>query len=87
MTAGAGVSLPQPPGRGRNGGPAGGSSASRAGNKWPYLAPTWVKLAQVFPIGVGLGFLFRAYGVEGCMLAHAGINLVLVYLSPHLIVR
>jgi membrane protease YdiL (CAAX protease family) len=38
----------------------------------PFLA--WAKFLQVFPFGVALGFLFRKYGLEACILTHAGFN-------------
>jgi membrane protease YdiL (CAAX protease family) len=41
------------------------------------LEPEWVKLVQIFPVGVALGFLFRRYGVESCIVAHCGFNTVL----------
>jgi len=41
------------------------------------LEPEWVKLVQIFPAGVALGFLFRRYGVESCIVAHSGFNTAL----------
>jgi hypothetical protein len=49
------------------------------------LDPEWVKLAQVFPLGIALGFMFRKFGVECCIFTHALFNLVMMYLGPHLI--
>ncbi len=49
------------------------------------LEPGWVKLAQIFPIGLMLGWLCRRHGVESCILAHALFNLGLLPLSPFLI--
>jgi hypothetical protein len=49
------------------------------------LDPEWVKLAQVFPVGLALGFLYRRYGTEFCILCHAGFNVVMVWLGPSLI--
>ena len=34
------------------------------------LEPDWVKLAQVFPAGLALGWLARKHGIEACILAH-----------------
>ncbi|MEW6532016.1 MAG: CPBP family intramembrane glutamic endopeptidase [Thermodesulfobacteriota bacterium] len=44
------------------------------------LEPAWVKLAQIFPIGLMLGWLFRKYGAESTILAHGLFNIVLVFL-------
>ena len=49
------------------------------------MDPEWVKLAQIFPIGIALGALFRKYGVESCILAHGIFNLVMLPYAPHLI--
>jgi membrane protease YdiL (CAAX protease family) len=49
------------------------------------LDPEWVKLAQVFPVGLMLGWLFRKYGVESTILAHGLFNVVLGFLPPHLL--
>lgn len=38
------------------------------------LEPEWVKLAQVFPVGIALGWLQRRYGLECAVLAHAVLN-------------
>ena len=46
------------------------------------LDPEWVKIAQVFPLGVGLGYLFKRFGVEICILAHGVFNVVMAYLAP-----
>ncbi|MCL6429710.1 MAG: CPBP family intramembrane metalloprotease [Anaerolineae bacterium] len=48
------------------------------------LEPAWLKLAQIFPIGLVLGWLYRWHGVESCMLAHALFNIVLAALAPSL---
>lgn len=43
----------------------------------------WVKLVQVFPLGLALGWLNRKYGTESSILAHGSINLLLeLFLSP-----
>ena len=44
-----------------------------------------MKIAQVFPLGVGLGVLCRRYGVEACILAHSIVNLGMMFLAPSLI--
>ncbi len=49
------------------------------------IEPTWLKLAQIFPIGLALGWLYRRHGVESCMVAHALFNIVLAPLTPSLI--
>ena len=45
------------------------------------LDPEWVKIAEVFPLGLALGFLFRKYGTETCILVHGLINLVMMFLD------
>jgi len=49
------------------------------------LNPGWLKFAQIFPIGIALGGLFRKYGLESCMLAHGGFNLIMAFLANGLI--
>ena len=49
------------------------------------LEPGWVKMAQVFPIGLALGKLFEKYGLESCIVAHGGFNLIMMFLAPSLI--
>jgi membrane protease YdiL (CAAX protease family) len=49
------------------------------------VEPGWVKLAQVFPIGVLLGWLYRRQGIESCIVAHALFNLGMAPLAPFLI--
>jgi membrane protease YdiL (CAAX protease family) len=51
------------------------------------LDPEWVKLAQIFPLGLLLGWLFRKYGAESTILAHALFNIVLAFLAPYLLGR
>ena len=46
------------------------------------LEPEWIKFAQIFPIGIALGFLFRKYGVESCIFAHAIFNVVMMFCEP-----
>ena len=49
------------------------------------LTPEWVKIVQIFPFGIALGFLFKKYGLESCILAHGIFNLSMMGLSPYLI--
>ena len=39
------------------------------------LDPPWVKLAQIFPAGLALGWLARKHGIEACVLGHVVFNL------------
>lgn len=45
------------------------------------LNPFWVKLLQIFPIGLALGWLYKRHGLEACIVVHAGMNLALALLS------
>lgn len=49
------------------------------------LEPEWVKLAQIFPIGLALGWLYERRGVESTVIAHLVFNVVMVALSSWLI--
>ena len=49
------------------------------------LDPEWVKIVQVFPLGIALGFLFRKFGIESCIFSHAAFNVIMMYLGPGLI--
>jgi hypothetical protein len=49
------------------------------------VEPGWVKPAQIFPIGLALGWLYRRFGVESCILAHALFNLFGLLFTPMLI--
>lgn len=49
------------------------------------LEPEWVKLAQIFPVGLMLGWLYKRYGAESTMLVHGIFNFVLIFLSAYLI--
>lgn len=49
------------------------------------LNPEWVKIVQIFPLGIALGFLFKKSGLESCILAHGIFNLGMMCLSPYLI--
>jgi membrane protease YdiL (CAAX protease family) len=44
-----------------------------------FVGPGYVKFIQLFPLGVALGFLFRRYGVESCILAHGTFDLAWLY--------
>lgn len=47
------------------------------------LDPGWAKLAQIFPLGLMLGWLARRHGVESAIGAHAFFNLIMAFLwSP-----
>ena len=48
------------------------------------IAPEWVKMVQIFPLGIALGFLFRNAGLESCILAHGLFNLSMMFLLPYL---
>lgn len=48
------------------------------------LEPEWVKLAQIFPLGVALGVLFRKYGTESCIFTHGIFNLIMMFLASYL---
>ena len=43
------------------------------------LEPDWVKLVQVFPFGIALGWLFIKHGAESCILAHMVFNVSILY--------
>jgi len=49
------------------------------------LEPEWVKLAQILPVGLLLGWLYKKFGTESTMLAHGIFNFVLVFLAGYLI--
>ncbi|HTP09940.1 MAG TPA: CPBP family intramembrane glutamic endopeptidase [Anaerolineae bacterium] len=40
------------------------------------LDPDWIKMAQIFPLGLALGWLYRRQGTESTIMAHALFNLV-----------
>jgi len=40
------------------------------------LDPDWVKLAQIFPIGLAFGWLYQKYGAESSITAHVLFNLI-----------
>ena len=49
------------------------------------LTPEWVKIIQIFPFGIALGFLFKKYGLESCIFAHGIFNLSMMGIGPYLI--
>lgn len=49
------------------------------------LEPNWVKIVQIFPIGLALGWLFRKQGTESCILAHMFFNAIMSFFSPYLL--
>ena len=49
------------------------------------LTPEWVKIVQIFPFGIALGFLFKKYGLESCIFAHGIFNLSMMGIGPYLI--
>lgn len=49
------------------------------------LVPEWVKFAQIFPIGLLFGWLYKKFGAESTMLTHGIFNFVLAFLTGYLI--
>jgi membrane protease YdiL (CAAX protease family) len=49
------------------------------------MDPEWVKLAQIFPAGLLLGWLFRRSGFEACVIAHAVLNLIMPQVTPRVL--
>ncbi|NBC23273.1 MAG: CPBP family intramembrane metalloprotease [Gammaproteobacteria bacterium] len=49
------------------------------------MDPEWVKLAQIFPAGLLLGWLFRRSGLEACVIAHAVLNLIMPQITPRVL--
>ncbi len=49
------------------------------------LEPAWVKLVQIFPVGLMLGWLCQRYGMESSIMAHAVFNLALAFPSSYLV--
>jgi len=41
------------------------------------VQPDWVKYAQIFPLGVALGWLYRKCGIGACIAVHAMLNLIM----------
>ncbi len=48
------------------------------------LDPDWVKLAQVFPLGLALGWLYRKHGIESTIMVHALFNVLGAFVLPPL---
>jgi membrane protease YdiL (CAAX protease family) len=49
------------------------------------LDPEWVKMAQIFPVGIMFGWLFKKYGIESSIIAHLLFNLILAFTATNLI--
>jgi hypothetical protein len=49
------------------------------------MSPDWVKMVQIFPVGLAFGWLFRRYGVESSIIAHGLFNVVLLIPGQYLI--
>lgn len=49
------------------------------------LNPEWVKFAQIFPVGLALGKIYKKFGLESCIIAHAGFNIIMMFISGSLI--
>lgn len=49
------------------------------------LEPSWVKFAQIFPMGVILGVMRRRWGLEAPIFAHVVLNLLAVFLLQDLV--
>ncbi len=45
------------------------------------LDPEWVKFAQIFPIGLAIGALYKKFGLESCIFAHAGFNIIMMFIG------
>jgi len=51
------------------------------------LDPDWVKYAQIFPLGIALGFFYRKYGTEWCIIVHGVFNTIVILLHPYLVFK
>ncbi|KKH65770.1 CPBP family intramembrane glutamic endopeptidase, partial [Methanosarcina mazei] len=49
------------------------------------LDPEWIKFVQIFPVGIVLGVMYKRYGLESCIIAHGGFNILMMYVSTGLI--
>lgn len=49
------------------------------------LNPEWVKFAQIFPIGLAFGWLCRKHGLESSIFAHAGFNIIMLFISAGMV--
>lgn len=45
------------------------------------LDPEWIKFAQIFPIGLALGALYKKFGLECCIFAHGGFNIIMMFIG------
>ena len=53
---------------------------------WGAMDPGWVKMVQIFPAGLALGWTFKKYGIEACIIIHVLFNVIMAILAPHMIV-
>lgn len=49
------------------------------------LDPDRIKLVQILPVGLLLGWLFSKHGTESAILAHGAFNVIMLVLAPYLI--
>lgn len=49
------------------------------------LNPEWVKLVQVFPVGLALGWVFRKYGLGSAVLVHGAFNVIIAFVAGPLL--
>ena len=49
------------------------------------LEPGWVKLAQIFPMGIALGYMRRYWGAESAIVAHVLLNIGAVLVLSDLV--
>jgi hypothetical protein len=49
------------------------------------VMPVWINIAQMFPIGVLLGWLYWRFGIESCIIARFILNILLIPISQYLI--
>ncbi len=50
------------------------------------LDPEWIKFIQIFPIGLALGVMYKRYGLESCIIAHTGFNILMMLIGSGLVV-
>jgi len=48
------------------------------------MDPNWVKMVQIFPFGLALGWLFKKYGAESAIIAHSLFNVILLIPASYL---
>lgn len=49
------------------------------------IEPTWVKFAQIFPMGIALGLMRRRWGLTPCIVAHVMLNFIGVLMLEDLV--